>query len=116
MKNILVPCDFSRQAIDAFRLAVDIASLRMGEVCVLHAIEAPLAYLSPHGMPPYSFDMRLIDEMETESRAKFEKMKSLYASLTVPVGLYLARGPVAPIVNQYVDELGVDLIIMGTHG
>ena len=36
MEKILVPCDFSEPAIQAFRLAIDIAHASSAEVHVLH--------------------------------------------------------------------------------
>ncbi|MBY0436446.1 MAG: universal stress protein, partial [Cyclobacteriaceae bacterium] len=42
MKKILVPCDFSAPAIEAFKFAVDIASRTNGEVHVLKVIDFPM--------------------------------------------------------------------------
>ena len=44
MEKILVPCDFSEQAIHAFRLAIDIANTSSAEVHVLHVIELPIMH------------------------------------------------------------------------
>ncbi len=50
MKNILVPCDFSKPAEDAFRFAIDIAKRSGGEVHVLYVIDMT----SLHGHPTLS--------------------------------------------------------------
>ena len=60
MEKILVPCDFSEQAIQAFRLAIDIAQASSAEVHVLHVIELPIMHddvLTP--LP--SFDENLLE-------------------------------------------------------
>jgi nucleotide-binding universal stress UspA family protein len=44
MKKILVPCDFSKPAINAFRLALGIAQQSKGTVHLLHVIELPVMH------------------------------------------------------------------------
>ena len=39
MKKILVPCDFSDPAVQAFKFAVEIANQSKGEVLLLNVIE-----------------------------------------------------------------------------
>ena len=41
MKKFLVPCDFSKPAIHAFRYALDMALKSKGTVCLLNVIELP---------------------------------------------------------------------------
>jgi nucleotide-binding universal stress UspA family protein len=44
MKKIIVPCDFSEQAVSAFRVALDIATESKGEVHLIHIIELPVMH------------------------------------------------------------------------
>ena len=46
MKKILVPCDFSSTAIQAFRFACEIATVSKGEVFLLNVIELPFMHNS----------------------------------------------------------------------
>jgi len=50
MKNILIPCDFSKPAEEAFRFAVNIAKQNDGQVHVLYVID--ITFL--HGNPTLS--------------------------------------------------------------
>ncbi|WP_221393561.1 universal stress protein [Dyadobacter sp. NIV53] len=42
MKKILVPCDFSDEAMQAYKFAWDIASANDGELIVLHVVDLTL--------------------------------------------------------------------------
>jgi nucleotide-binding universal stress UspA family protein len=46
MKKILVPCDFSEPAIEAFQFAIDLATHSQGSVTVLKVIDLPIV---PYG-------------------------------------------------------------------
>jgi nucleotide-binding universal stress UspA family protein len=46
MKRILVPCDFSDPAVQAFKFAVDIAKESGGEVMLLNVVELPVMHES----------------------------------------------------------------------
>ena len=63
MKKILVPCDFSLPAIEAFKFAVDIASKSGGSINVLKVIEMPVIYESSLGLPSYNYDAGLMKEL-----------------------------------------------------
>ena len=55
MKKILVPCDFSKQAINAYRFALDIAAQSKGTILLLHVIELPVLHDSVL-MPVLNFE------------------------------------------------------------
>lgn len=42
MKNILVPCDFSKPSINAYRFALDIAEQSNGTIHLLNVVELPV--------------------------------------------------------------------------
>lgn len=77
MKKILVPCDFSPPAQEAFRFALEIAAISQGEIFVVKAIDMPITYESAFGVQPYVMNPALIRDIEEDSISKFEKMKSL---------------------------------------
>ena len=60
MKKILVPCDFSKPAINAFRFALSIAELSKGAINLINVIELPVLVepiLIP--MPDYEEGLKL---------------------------------------------------------
>ena len=44
MKKILVPCDFSDSAVQAFKFAVEVANQSKGEVLLLNVVELPVIH------------------------------------------------------------------------
>jgi nucleotide-binding universal stress UspA family protein len=78
MKKILVPCDFSEQAIQAFRFALDIARETKGSVHLVHVVELPVIH-DPVFMPVMSFEEALINEFRESAEKQFQKLQSKYA-------------------------------------
>lgn len=116
MKKILVPCDFSTPAIQAFRFAMDMACASQGEVIVLKVIDLPFLYESAFGMQPAWHDPSLTLELEQRYRGYYERMKNMYADLPAPVSLMIEHGSVKLTILRIIEEQQVDLVVMGTHG
>jgi nucleotide-binding universal stress UspA family protein len=115
MKRILVPCDFSEPAVQAYRFAMNIAERTNAEVFVLKVIDLPPAYDIGLGSPPYFFDTSLGKEIEVLATDNFEKMKSQYARKD-NVKFNTIHGAVTPTIRHAIKELQIDLVVMGTHG
>jgi nucleotide-binding universal stress UspA family protein len=62
MKKILVPCDFSKPAINAYRFALDVAQQSKGTVHLLNVIELPILHDSVL-MPVLNFEAQLLEEL-----------------------------------------------------
>ncbi|HTE31139.1 MAG TPA: universal stress protein, partial [Chryseolinea sp.] len=62
MQRILVPCDFSEQAISSFRMATEFASQSNREIHLLHVVELPVLHDSML-MPTLSFEESLLKEL-----------------------------------------------------
>jgi nucleotide-binding universal stress UspA family protein len=116
MKKILVPCNFSKHAQQAYKFAMDLASTNGGEVFVLKVIDMPVAYESTFGFQPYAFDSSLLIDLEADARKNYEKMKGLYADITVPVSFHIGHGPVTATIRNFINGNEIDLVVMGTHG
>lgn len=116
MKKILVPCDFSSTAVQAFELAAEIAAIHQGEVMVLHAIEFVPAYETSFVAQPYAFNSTVIEELETDARKSFDEMVHSHNLDALTVGFYTDHGPVTDTIKQFIDDHDIDLVVMGTHG
>lgn len=116
MKRILVPCDFSVSAGEAFRFAVRIARESGGEVHVLYILDITYVRGAPALANSYTFNVSFIQEMEDEADEKFRIMRQKYAPLTVPVKFSRRLGSLTQDIQNYVAEEHMDLIVMGTHG
>jgi nucleotide-binding universal stress UspA family protein len=116
MKKILVPCDFSDHAIQAYKFAMDTATISGGEVLVLRVFDLPFLYESAFGMQSSWHDPNLILKLEDEFRRNYEMLKNMYAEVSAPVSLLIERGPVTLTILRVIEEQQIDLVIMGTQG
>ena len=114
MKKILVPCDFSKAAINAFRFALDLAAQSSGTVYLLHAIELPVLHDSLL-MPVLNFEEELLKELKEHAANSFEKTIKKYAGET-KVQAEVIFGPIAGNILQFINDKQIDVVIMGSNG
>jgi len=114
MKKILVPCDFSNTAVQAFRFACEVASISKGEVFVLNVIELPSLHNSLL-VPIQAYEAAFLKDVKLKAQRSFEKIKERYAG-KVKVHFYLEHGSVTEGVKRFASKKRVDLVVMGTHG
>lgn len=115
MKKILVPCDFSESAREAYAFALNLASKSQAEIFVLKVIDLPFFYETSFGTTPQYFDPSIIKDLEEEAKSNFEKLKSNYSSQE-KVSFTVLRGPVTFTINKFAEDHAIDLIVMGTMG
>jgi nucleotide-binding universal stress UspA family protein len=114
MKKIVVPCDFSEQAINAFRFAVDIARQSKGEVHLIHVIELPVIHTTV--LPAISFEEALFQELREKDESQFKKLIAKFGDDTVTIKSKVVFGAVSRLIFDYIEENKIDLVVMGTHG
>ncbi len=115
MKKILVPCDFSTQAIDAFRVALDIAKQTGGEIHLINVIEMPVMQDTVL-MPTLSFEETLFMEMKANTDKQFEKIKAKYAKDFTNINMTSLYGVTAFTILNYVEENSIELVVIGSKG
>lgn len=115
MKKILVPCDFSKQAINAFRMALDIAQQSKGVVHLLNVVEIPVV-TDPVAMPAMSFEVTLLKDLTERAEREFEKILQKYNTKGIKVVTNVQFGGVCGIILEYTKDNKIDLVLMGSHG
>lgn len=115
MKNILVPCDFSDTAIQAFKFAVDIANQNQGQINLLNVIELPVMHDTVL-MPTLSFEEAYLKDMRLSAEKNFEKMRTKWAKDGPKINTFVEYGPVNTVISRFVEAKKADLIVMGTKG
>lgn len=115
MKKILVPCDFSRPAISAFRVALDIAVKSKAVVHLINVIELPAIH-DPIVMPVMTFEKGFMSELKQKMNTEFNKIITKYKPGAVTVKTEVEFGSPARMVCDYAKKKSIDLIIMGSHG
>jgi nucleotide-binding universal stress UspA family protein len=115
MKKILVPCDFSKPSINAFRFAVDIAQQSKGTVYLVNVIELPVLHDTVL-MPVLNFEEALFKELKENAENRFSKIAEKYKTEGVKVIFKVLFGSVTLMVKDYIKKESIDLVIMGSHG
>ena len=115
MKKIVVPCDFSDAAVQAFKFAVEIANQSKGEVLLLNVIELPVMHDTVL-MPTLNFEEAFLKDMRKNADKNFSKMKEKWAKEGPKVTAYVEYGPTAHTIKTFAEEKKADLIVMGTKG
>lgn len=116
MKKILVPSDFSRPALEAFRFAIELAKLGKGSVTVVHAIDLPpMIYGGAADSPTYIYDPRLRAELKERAERNFTRMNARYGR-GAKVRFMVREGSVFTVVRSVATAGRFDLVVAGTHG
>lgn len=115
MKKILVPCDFSKPAINAFRFAQDIAQKSKGVVHLINVIELPAIH-DPIIMPVVAFERDFMKELKDKGISEFKKIITRYKHGGVIVKTDVLFGAPAKMITEAAKKKSIDIIIMGSHG
>jgi nucleotide-binding universal stress UspA family protein len=115
MKKILVPCDFSIEALNALRSAIEFGKRESTEIHVLHVIELPIVHDSVL-MPVMTFEQSLLEDLRDRAQKTFERLYAKLDSSHVEVKYTISFGPISRVILSYVKSENIDLVIMGTKG
>ena len=113
MKRILVPTDFSVQAENALKIAVQIAKRYGSEIFVIHSMELPMHLATSGGnnndLPEALFFMKLVEKNYGELREK----KYLDG---IPLNETIGRGELYDDISEVCKKHDISLIVMGSSG
>lgn len=112
MKRILVPTDFSEQAENALKIAVQIAKTYDGEIFLIHSMEIPLqlATSSDSGNLPESlFFVKLAEK-------NFRELRSREFLQDITVHESIGRDEIYEDIEDACEKFNIDLIVMGSTG
>ncbi|MEJ1242470.1 universal stress protein [Chryseolinea sp. T2] len=115
MKRILVPCDFSKPAVNAFRLALDIAAQSKGTVHLFHVIELPVVG-DPGMMQVVTMDESFFRDSRKSVQLQFEKLLAKHGNADVKTTTTIEFGFFPNLVVNAIENNSIDLVLMGSHG
>jgi len=106
MKQILVPCDFSQPAINAYHQALNIAQKSSGAVHLLYVVDEHLPKENANNNETY------LSKIENQFKSlidgnKFENIECKFD---------IRHGAISDIIQEYIRENNIDLVIMGSTG
>jgi nucleotide-binding universal stress UspA family protein len=112
--KILVPFDFSEYSAEALRQGREIAGRFNAELHLVTVVEAwpPAASVSADVYPMYR------DYVMHEQADATRRLNDLAATIagSTPVQHATLAGNVEQQVVKYINDKGVDLVVLGTHG
>jgi nucleotide-binding universal stress UspA family protein len=112
-RHILVPVDFSPHAEQALDYAVALASKLDATVHVLNVIGIPTLGVPELGV---ALTSSVIDQIVKDNQEALEKLVSARKGQAKLAEPQLKTGDARDIILHAAEELGADLIVMGTHG
>jgi nucleotide-binding universal stress UspA family protein len=110
--RILLAVDFSVHSDRAVEVAVGLSKRLAASVDVIHAFGLPRDYL-PYASP---FGVELEQKIQACASERLESVSERFEESSVPVALHFRRGCPSVVIAEAAEEIGCQLIIMGTRG
>jgi nucleotide-binding universal stress UspA family protein len=114
ISKILVAVDFSENSARALDAAIAHATKFGASVELVHAFEnlLPVVYFPGVSSPDVSF----LSEARNAAKAMLERDRERVKSSGIEVRTHLAEVPAAGAITELAEEIGADLLVVGTHG
>ena len=113
IRSILAAVDFSENAEQALEVAVDLAKQSGAELHVVHALDLPIPIFNPYAI---SIPDALLTQARDEASRRLRETVEKVGRQGVTAKSHLTEVPAAPAIARLAEDLGVDLVVMGTHG
>jgi len=114
VQRILVPTDFSLTSTLAFDRALDMAAREGASIDLVHVLDDVMLAGYPNGL--YVEVPELRAHLVANARERLADAAKSCAAANIPVTAQVLVGPAATSITRAAQELGTDLIVMGTHG
>ena len=111
-KHILVPTDLSEGAEQALDYACELARSLGAQIHLLNVISIPALGVPELGV---ALTASMIDQMVVDNQSALDRLAETRCTATLGNAL-VRTGDARDVINQTAKELGIDLIVMGTHG
>jgi universal stress protein A len=111
-KHILVPTDLSEGAEQALAYACELARTLDAEVHLLNVVSIPALGVPELGV---ALTSSVIDQLVIENQTAIEQLAATKCNARVG-RLLIKAGDPRDTINRTAIELGIGLIVMGTHG
>jgi nucleotide-binding universal stress UspA family protein len=113
VRKILVPVDFSSHSNAALELAIDFAKSFEASITLLHCYQ-----LSPSGGSPYGIVMppEYCEKIREAAERYLKKWCEKAAAAGIEVDYSSSSANPAQEILRRAEEIGADLIVMGTNG
>jgi nucleotide-binding universal stress UspA family protein len=114
LKRILVPTDFSESARHALTYGMSFAREYEAELVLLHVVETiAVGYASDLFPVPMA---EVFEEISAFAKKELGELGAAARERVSSVREVLVQGKPSVEIMRLADELGVDMIVLGTHG
>jgi nucleotide-binding universal stress UspA family protein len=114
LRRVLVPTDFSEEALRSARTALELLGARgKGELVLVHAYHIPVEY-SAYGTLPVNW--KFLEEAPVAAQSELDKWSKELSASGWKVTTEVGEGLPATVIERLAKKHDVDLIAMGTHG
>jgi len=113
-RNVLVAVDLNPDNQPVIDKAIELAKMNNAILHVIHVVE-PLSYGYSDGMMSWSDGLISVEAaIREDARKRLSEMGRRYE--IDDQHLYFRPGRASSEIHDIVDEMGIDLIVIGTHG
>ena len=115
MKKIIVPTDFSKEASEALKFAVEIADKSGGEIWLIYVVDLPMV-ADPIITTNLYLDDSVVKDTVAAAQKSFDKLTTKYKDKGVKIKTSVEYGNPTTAILSVVEEKKADLVVMGTKG
>lgn len=117
MKNILIPMDFSEEAVNSLKIAESIYEKNNAKITILHVLEIPNYFVENNS---YNISNSVLNDLQEDMVLKAKNaLKSLLQETKIDeenISFIQEIGSPKQSIINHAKKLKIDLIIMGTKG
>jgi universal stress protein A len=117
-RKILVPIDFSQCSSEVAAHAADVAAAFGAEAVLLHIDELPSGVTADTPVKPSDTktETTAAEHLRSASTGRLARFLPFFEAKGVSVAQRVDAGKVTDSILAAIEEVGADLVIMGTHG
>ena len=113
VQKVLIAVDFSEPSQRAANDGLELAKRLGAEVHLVHAFDVPVPMVTPYEVAvPTGF----VEQARESAKKRLQEVEDRARTAGVEVHAHLTEAPAAHAIARAAEELGVDLIVMGTRG
>ena len=113
IRTLLLAVDFSDTSSAAVDVAVEFAKQFSATLHVVHAFDLPVPLVTPYEI---AIPEAYLDQTRKAAAQKLAAIVEKVAGQGVTVESHLAEAPAAPAIVRTAEDVGADLVVIGTHG
>jgi nucleotide-binding universal stress UspA family protein len=113
LKHVVVATDFSETAGRDVEAAIEVAKNAGAMLHVVHAFETPVPIVSPYEIV---LPEGLLEEARASALQSVEAVREQASAVGVKSEAHLAESPASHAIVDYAEQIGADLLVLGTRG